>query len=439
MYNTTKSVRGRFFGAKIWTGWGHRLDERAREQFLKCIRDALNHLQDPSFLRRSPLAAMFEVANRSDTPAALQRVLAEAIQSLEPASGEPPDSRAWRMYESVFYRYVEGFSQQDVADQLGMSVRQLRREQRASFEALAYKLWDQHDVGLKWDGLVDSDGSAMSSVDAAALHQELAWLRDTVPEAPTNPSQVLPAVVNLAEPMAAQHDVCLQAVLAPELPLLAVDPIAARQALLNLLSVAIGRAHSGSTVRLSAGPLAWDVEIRLRCDAVVGRSDALPNERASLDIARRLANICGGRLTVATGEETFEAALVFPALEQLPVLAIDDNVGTLRLLQRYTAGTRYRLVGTRDPDQVLDLAGKLHPQAIVLDVMMPRTDGWEILGRLREHPRTQHIPVIVCTILAQEELALSLGARDFVRKPVTRQALLAALDRQFAPGGTVSG
>ncbi|NIV31704.1 MAG: response regulator, partial [Anaerolineae bacterium] len=72
------------------------------------------------------------------------------------------------------------------------------------------------------------------------------------------------------------------------------------------------------------------------------------------------------------------------------------------------------------------------PQVILLDVMMPQIDGWEILGRLRQHPLTSHIPTVVCTILAQEELALSLGASAFVRKPVTRQVFLAALDRQIA-------
>jgi CheY-like chemotaxis protein len=69
---------------------------------------------------------------------------------------------------------------------------------------------------------------------------------------------------------------------------------------------------------------------------------------------------------------------------------------------------------------------------IILDVMMPDIDGWEILGRLRSHPSTSAIPVVVCTILAQEELALSLGASGFLLKPITRQALLEELDRQAA-------
>jgi CheY-like chemotaxis protein len=62
--------------------------------------------------------------------------------------------------------------------------------------------------------------------------------------------------------------------------------------------------------------------------------------------------------------------------------------------------------------------------------MMPEIDGWELLGKFRHHPQTGQIPIIVCTILSQKELALSLGASGFIHKPVTRQNLLLELDRQ---------
>jgi CheY-like chemotaxis protein len=65
--------------------------------------------------------------------------------------------------------------------------------------------------------------------------------------------------------------------------------------------------------------------------------------------------------------------------------------------------------------------------------MMPRVDGWELLARLRQHPITAEIPVIICSVLADEELAHSLGATAVVRKPVTKQAFLTALDRAIGP------
>jgi CheY-like chemotaxis protein len=90
------------------------------------------------------------------------------------------------------------------------------------------------------------------------------------------------------------------------------------------------------------------------------------------------------------------------------------------------------MVGTPDPEQALLLAEAESPEIIVLDVMLPDTDGWELLGRLRAHPLTRQTPVIVCTILPQEQLALALGAAAFLSKPISRPALLAALDQQMA-------
>jgi CheY-like chemotaxis protein len=109
-------------------------------------------------------------------------------------------------------------------------------------------------------------------------------------------------------------------------------------------------------------------------------------------------------------------------------LAIDDNIDTLQLLQRYTIGTRYRFVGLRDPQEALQAALELSPQIIVLDVMLPHIDGWELLGRLLEHPGLQHIPVLICSILPHEQLAATIGASGYVRKPVTRRTFLQALD-----------
>jgi CheY-like chemotaxis protein len=64
-----------------------------------------------------------------------------------------------------------------------------------------------------------------------------------------------------------------------------------------------------------------------------------------------------------------------------------------------------------------------------LDAMLPGTDGWELLGRLREHPSTRHIPIIICTILPQEQLAHTLGAAGFLRKPVKQEEFLKLLDQ----------
>jgi len=147
-------------------------------------------------------------------------------------------------------------------------------------------------------------------------------------------------------------------------------------------------------------------------------------------MAQQLADLCGCKLSLTADARAFDAVLSLPALEQFPVLVIDDNADTLELLKRYVSGTRYHLITTSDPQQALSLAERCAPKIIVLDVMMPQADGWEMLERLRGHPLTSDIPIIVCTILDQKRFALFLGASGFAHKPITRQAFLAALDQQ---------
>jgi CheY-like chemotaxis protein len=61
--------------------------------------------------------------------------------------------------------------------------------------------------------------------------------------------------------------------------------------------------------------------------------------------------------------------------------------------------------------------------------MIPEIDGWKILGRISENPVTKDIPVVICTVLPQEELAHSLGALAFLKKPFSRYELLSILDQ----------
>lgn len=107
-----------------------------------------------------------------------------------------------------------------------------------------------------------------------------------------------------------------------------------------------------------------------------------------------------------------------PTRASLPVLVIEDCLDTIRLLERYVADTRYCLVSTNDPQQAISMVESSAPRVILIDVMMPRVDGWTLLQRLRNHPLTANIPVVICSILRQEELALSLGASAYLRKPM---------------------
>jgi CheY-like chemotaxis protein len=405
------------------------------DQFVLNLRSALNHLYDPDRLRQSPLADLFGVAGQVDAHLHMKRILEEAIESLEPQADEPSQSPDRWTYEILFDRYIQRLSQQEVADHLGICVRHLRRRQRAALGILAGHLWERFSLEIRSPEDVGAEmhTTPMQSPETGPVaHDELTWLKDTAPKKAVSLDEVLPAVLDWAQPLAARYDTHLEIETSDSLPSLTVHSVALSQILLNLLSVVIHLAP-GSRIHISAKPLRGEIEIQVHTTKLSSDPRSLPeDDTANLDMAHRLTELSGGRLTLIDSNEGLSATLSLPSTpDQLLVLAIDDNADTLQLLQRYTQNTRYHLVGERDPEEGLSIAQKLSPKVVVLDVMMPDVEGWEILARLLQHPLTRHIPVVVCTILAQRELALSLGASGFVRKPITRQAFLSVLDQQM--------
>ena len=167
----------------------------------------------------------------------------------------------------------------------------------------------------------------------------------------------------------------------------------------------------------------------------MNRREIVPGDAAvsarSLELARRLAELAGGRLEGDTPADVRRGLrLVLPAAEQAPVLVVDDNEDALRLMERYLAGSPFRFIGTRNPEEALPAALAHRPTVIVLDVMLPGVDGWELLGRLREHPALGGPAIVISTILPQEPLAAALGAAAFLQKPFTQEEFLAVLRRQ---------
>src|SRR5262249_17505864 len=126
------------------------------------------------------------------------------------------------------------------------------------------------------------------------------------------------------------------------------------------------------------------------------------------------------------GSNGFDVLL--PVRSRRTVLVVDDNVDVLELFERYLGLHDFQPVTVRTADEALAQARRLKPYAITLDLMMPDQDGWDLLQAFLNRPETQHIPIIVCSVLRQKELALSLGATAFLEKPISEQALLSVLN-----------
>ncbi len=111
------------------------------------------------------------------------------------------------------------------------------------------------------------------------------------------------------------------------------------------------------------------------------------------------------------------------------VLVIDDDGSQRELLTRFLLRDGFSVRTAADGEEGLRLAGELRPSAILLDVMMPRMDGWEVLNRLKADPLLADIPVVMASFVNEQALGRSLGAVDYLLKPVDWGELRAAMDR----------
>lgn len=119
-----------------------------------------------------------------------------------------------------------------------------------------------------------------------------------------------------------------------------------------------------------------------------------------------------------------------PVTDNRPlVLVVDDDTATLQLVEDYLTDAGYRVRTLTDPEQVVDNAIQLQPALIITDVMMPQTDGWEVLRRLKAEPGIAEIPVIILSILDKKTTGFYLGAADYLIKPASQHDLLASVAR----------
>ena len=113
------------------------------------------------------------------------------------------------------------------------------------------------------------------------------------------------------------------------------------------------------------------------------------------------------------------------------ILVVDDEKDILELLQYNLEKEGYRVVTASNGKSALKLAQQ-KPELIVLDVMMPEIDGWEVCRSIRKSPVTSKIPVIFLTAKdseVDEVVGLELGADDYIRKPVKMRTFLARVKR----------
>jgi CheY-like chemotaxis protein len=404
------------------------------QESIRLVRDALARLFDAAHLQDHPLGQLilsqYGVAGTSNAQA-LRRVILDTIELLRPAAHVPYNAKEWRPYRVLTEQYVHHTPSLMVAQELAISERQYQREHARALRALTTLLWShtQHSAA---DASVEPAPNGENGVTAEVDRLVASAQRDAL-----SAHELLQSVVQAVDEMARSRHV--------EIALHAISPMTTiygdrallRQALLNILSYLVTHVDA-DRLDITLAKSAHDKEdlrisFCLHCCAPGNGIDGIGDDVANaegllasprLALSRQLAEKVGGSLCADRGE----IHLYLPSQREV-LLVVDDNQDVIDMFQRFLAAGRYRVVGASSAQEALALARTEQPSLIMLDVMMPGHDGWEALQSLKHNPETGDIPVIICSILNERELAFSLGADDYLQKPVSQQELLALLSR----------
>jgi CheY-like chemotaxis protein len=206
-----------------------------------------------------------------------------------------------------------------------------------------------------------------------------------------------------------------------------VEKNATRQVILATLDLVLGPMQGGRLeIHYTFKPDSLEVVCVARCEDV--NADRLQHREADPKVLGELAQSQQIALHPIERNGRVEGfCLQVPTKRLTTILVVDDNDDMLGLFERYLRSHDYGVIKARRGREAISLARSHQPDVILLDLMIPDQDGWEVLQTLSNQPGTERIPIMVCTVLSAKRLALALGAAVFLEKPITEDKLISAL------------
>jgi signal transduction histidine kinase/CheY-like chemotaxis protein len=281
----------------------------------------------------------------------------------------------------------------------------------------------------------------------------------------------LEASLSLVRERALEHDIKLDVRIGPEVSVVEADELRFKQVLLNLLSNAVKFTGHGGDVKVRATKVGESLTVKVIDNGLgVGPEDRerifesfqqgtrrTPKTEGTglgLSLSKRIVELHGGRIWLDSaigvgstfgftiplranrmvgerGAETREA--MTPTSPT--VVIVEDDRRSRELFELYLERTGVEVVTARDGQEGLDIVRRLHPAAVVLDLYLPKIDGWDVLALLKADPSTSAIPVIIVSMVDERGKGFALGAADYLVKPVGREQVLTALNRAVALPG----
>jgi signal transduction histidine kinase/CheY-like chemotaxis protein len=274
-------------------------------------------------------------------------------------------------------------------------------------------------------------------------------------------AEIVDSAMATLKPVIERKRLDVTAALDPAVPRIRADKVRLKQILFNLLSNAVKFTPEGGQIRVDVRRADGDVELAV-ADSGPGIT---PEDQAKLfreftqlastsqnghagtglglALVKRLVELHGGCVWIESrvGEGArFVVRLPLetatpPSTGDGSVLVVEDDPALRKLFVRYLAEAGYHTEEAGDGQSVVDQVKATRPSVICLDIRLPGVDGWEVLRRLKEDPATTSIPVVVTTVVDDADTAFTLGAVDFLVKPISRRSLLDAVAKALPPQG----
>ena len=397
------------------------------QEWIRQTKDALNNLYDPIRLQTHALMELLQVPRKAGETAseALRRAVWDAIEAVRPADSVPQTRPEWLNYRLLWLHYIQGQPMPEICQELCLSERSFYRRQNEAVEAVASILWNRYGRQEQADSTPGGKRPLSTAERAREQAIKLAC------QFQCRPIDLPPLIADTQEtltPLIAHLGVRLDMTVPPDLVPAHSDPTAFRQILLSLLTEAL-RLVVGDT--LHVGVSVGREEMVWRIGALNGSGVNIPEleQETAYLVSQSLLGACGGTLWFERNpQRNLEICFSLPVARHKVIVAIDDDEETVALYHRYLQPHGYILRAEHNLDWVQAHPDSL-PDLILLDVLMPREDGWKLLQRLRANPATAGIPIVICSVLKQPRLALALGAAEVLQKPVEESLLLETLDR----------
>jgi CheY-like chemotaxis protein len=394
-----------------------------RIEFQNDVKDILNHLSDPAYLENHGLLALFYTGPEAPLTIrmrSLRETIQGSIEFLRPPEGTPENATEWRCFKILNSRYFQMKEWHVIEEEMGLSQRQVQRDLKKGLDALISILWDHFSNQNSSDATADANADGEDAYDNELIQEELKnW---EISYDLVNLSQILEQALQLCKSLS-------QTQLQDHLDLSEVDPnlnvmvdqVLTKQGLYKILSM-FSEIVGDQVVQVKTrkvNDFFYDLTFKFHS----------PNDLAlqHWKIAQLFFTIQSLRHAILKEEGSTTISIILPVKKQVNCLVIDDVESVRRLIERMLGSYGIQVFGADNYLAAVDLIQLVKPDFILLDVLMPKMDGWQMIKNFKSNPDTASIPVIISSVLYEPELSQAVNAVGYIRKPINRLELIKTL------------